>query len=267
MSRLLLLTIACLVLNSSFLTAQTDPDPSSADLSKAETQKLEQHKEKADQAVKADKFKRALRKYEKVLEIDPMHKHALIGVAYSSYVLGQNHDREKKQKQYFDLSLAHAEKAYKMSTMSVDANLMMAMIYDKQMEFVPPAEQLKLAQSVERYTRYVQRFEQRNAKAYYLMGRAYHVMATLPFEVQDKAKDMLPAHMYRKKAIEQLEKAVKLESQRLLYHYTLAQVYEEDLRSKEALEAVNEALKLEPTLEDGGENILMRCRELKFTLD
>lgn len=219
----------------------------------------------ADNAVKTNKFKKALKKYQKILEEDSDNKHALMGVAYTTLIIGENHQLPSSREKYFQMSIEHAQQAYKMSAMSTDANYMMALILDKQAEFVSDEKILGVAQDMKKHAEYALRFEPENAGAYFLLGRAYYIMATIPFEL--RTDEMASVQENLQTSIDYYKKAIALNSKRVLFYYALALAYEEDLRSEEALASINQALSLNPTPEDGGESILMRCQELKFMID
>ncbi len=251
MIRLILSFFTCLVLSFSISNAQAEKGSPKIQI--------------ADAAVKAKKFNKAYKKYKKILEKSSENKHALIGVAYTAAVLGINEQSKIKKEKYFLQSRDYARKAYALSSMSTDANYMMAMILDKQADLSNATDRMQLAQDIKKHVDYTLRFEKNNSGAYFLLGRSYYLLATLPFDT--RSTDTLPVHASLNKAIESFQKAITLNPKRVLYHYALALAYEEDLRSEEALAAVNQALSLNPTPEDGGDDILMRCQELKFMIN
>ncbi|RMG26914.1 MAG: tetratricopeptide repeat protein [Bacteroidetes bacterium] len=253
MSKLIVFISACLVLQFTYTFGQNE--------------RVIRQLHSADQAVKADKFGKALKKYEKILKISPENKHALIGMAYTSSVIGQNQRTNAKKRKYYQQSMQYAQKAYQLSSMSTDANYMMALIKDKQAEFAEAEERIRLAKEMQEHANYTLKFEQENAGAYFLLGRSYFLLATLPFDSRAEVERGIPAQRALELAIENFQKAIKLDPNRVLYYYSLALAYEEDLKIDKALDAVNRALSLEPTPEDGGTSLIMRCQELKFMIN
>lgn len=261
MFKYLSILCTCTLISISVISQPTQRSSEAPELKKAS-----KHIIQADEDVKSGKFGKALKRYERILDNETENKHAMIGISYSCLVLGMNEKSNHLKQKYFKRSRSFAEKAFQFSSMSVDANFMMALVLEKMAEIEHGDRRVSLLKDVWNHANYALRFERDNPGVYYLLGKAHYLIVSSPdYFVQ--AGDEFPNGASMELAIKYLSEAVKMAPHRLLYRYDLAKALEEDLRTTEALEVINGALELGPRIEDGGEKLYMLCQEMKFTLN
>jgi tetratricopeptide (TPR) repeat protein len=210
-----------------------------------EGEKLEKEKKDDD----------ALKKYQEALQLSPVDEMSLFKCSELSSIVGNRQTDKKLRSDYFNAAKTYAETALKQYPSSADANYAMALALEKMAMNSSGKEKLQKIGDIRKYLDSALKFNPDHARAVYLLGKWNMDVSALNVAEKTAVKTIfggLPSASIPK-AIDDFEKARKLDPNYLLNYLDLAKAYKKNGQSDKAIEILNRLIKLPPkTADDNG---------------
>lgn len=206
----------------------------------------------------------ALELYHQVLQDEPNHYIALWRTSLLYSRIGNRLSDEDEQEEYYNRAIDFAERALKVDSTDVQSNFVMSVAMGRKALISGARERVAASRDIKKYVDRALEYDSTHAGSWHVLGRWNFKIANLNWIERTAANTLfggIPGDASNEKAAEQIEKAIELDDEYVLYYYDLATVYEEMDRDQEAIEICQQALEL-PNLTPDDEQIKEDCRQL-----
>lgn len=207
---------------------------------------------------------KALQAYNHILEENPNNFQSLWRSSLLYSRLGNQFDSEDKQKEYYRLGKERAERALAEDSTHTQSNFVMAVAMGRMALIVGAKERVAASRDIKKYADRSIEADPKNPGPWHVLGRWHYEISDLNFAERLAANVLfggIPDGASTEKAVENIEKAIALNPQFILYYYDLAKAYERLDKEEEAIETCETALQ-KPVLVPDDERIKEDCREL-----
>ena len=196
---------------------------------------------------RSQKEELALEKYKQVLATDPVNIKALVRCSELSAAIGARQADKNIKTTYYNLAKDYADKAISANSKNADAYYVRAVAAGKLTEV--ETENKKLVEQVKDIRTYADKavsINPNHGKANYVLGKWNFEVLTLPWAKKAAVKvlygGMPPAAI--ENAYKYMEKCRKLEPYFVLNYLDLAKAYKYDHKPAQAVEVLNQLVKL-----------------------
>lgn len=205
----------------------------------------------------------ALEVYQRILEQNPDHYEALWRRSLLYSRIGNRHDSEEEQREYFDEAKSLAERALQVDSTDTQSNFVMAVAMGRMALIAGARERVAASRAIKRYADKAIELDPSNPGAWHVLGRWHFKIANLSFIERAAANALfggIPGDASNEKAVESMQRAIELMPDYILYHHDLAMVYEEMGETQKAIETCRIALEIESHTPDDP-MLKEECRE------
>lgn len=225
---------------------------------------ISQLEQQADSLYQQYEEEQALELYHQVLQEDPNHYKALWRTSFLYSRIGNRLRSEDEQEAYYNRGINFAERALEVDSTDVQSNFVMSVAMGRKALISGARERVAASRDIKKYIDRALKYDSTHAGAWHVLGRWNFKIANLSWIERTAANTLfggIPGDASNKKAAENIEKAIELNDQYVLYYYDLATVYEEMGRDQEAIEVCQQALELHNVTPDD-EQIKEDCLRL-----
>ena len=182
----------------------------------------------ADQYETSMNDAQAIVTYRKVLAIQPYNIFALCKCSeLCTRIAGRLKDNEVKQDDYYNVAKVYAQSALRVDPLYSDANFVMALTMGKEAIRKGGSEKIKAVKDVKKYADLSIKYDSRNYKAWFVLGKWYYEVSGLNYFERTAVKIFFgalpPATI--DDAINCLEKVKILDPSFILNYLSLAKAY------------------------------------------
>lgn len=225
---------------------------------------ISQLERQADSLYQQYEEEQALELYHQVLQDDPNHYKALWRTSFLYSRIGNRMENEDEQEEYYNRGIDFAERALEVDSTDVQSNFVMSVAMGRKALISGARERVSASRDIKKYVDRALEYDSTHAGAWHVLGRWNFKIANLSWIERTAANTLfggIPGDASNEKAAQNIEKAIELNDQYVLYYYDLATVYEEMGRDQEAIETCQRALELSNLTPDD-EQVKEDCREL-----
>ena len=209
----------------------------------------------------------ALEKYKEVLKKDPNNLTALTSASFLSSKIGVRSSGDTKVKLYND-AREYGERAVKIAPNDAEANYVMGVAMGRIAEFSDTKQKIEYSKDVKKYAEAALEADKTHAGAWHLLGKWNHGVKDLGATKLLIIKTIyggLPKASFET-AIECYNKAIKYDSDYILYYLDLAKSYEKLGQKDYAKAVLKKAMALTPKYVDDPK-YLAECRQMYSNLN
>lgn len=220
--------------------------------------------QRADSLFKIYEEEASLAAYNKILENHPENFTALWRTSLLYSRIGFRIDDEDKKVTYFNKATRRAKHALEIKPKNSYANYVMGVAMGRMALISGAKERVAASRAIKKYAELAIKYDSTNAGAWHLLGRWNFEVDNLNFAERLAANLLfggLPDGASTQKAAAYIERAIKLNPNYILYYHSLAQVYDELGKEKQAVALCRKALKL-PSITPTDPIEKEKCREL-----
>jgi tetratricopeptide (TPR) repeat protein len=196
----------------------------------------------------------ALAIYQEILKASPNHYFSLWQAAVLSVKIGSRYSDETRKESYFDAARQYADRALLIQPEGGESNYAAALALFSQAPLYKAGARLKAFRDLRSYVYLAAEQRPDMPEAWHLLGRWQYRVAHYNLLERAYSKIVLgdvPDGGDSRKAMDNLEKARRLDPQNLQYCYDLARMCRYQGRRRRAIEVLREAKKIPPiTSED-----------------
>ncbi|MDX1618044.1 MAG: tetratricopeptide repeat protein, partial [Balneolaceae bacterium] len=205
----------------------------------------------------------ALEAYKTILEQDPNRFTALWRTSFLYSRIGNRLESEERQREYFNRGIELARRALNVDSTDARSNFVMAVAMGRKAIISRVRERVAASRDIKKYAERAIRLDSTHAGAWHVLGRWHHKVANLGFLERAAANTLFGGipDASEKKAVEAIERAIRLNPKYMLYYYDLARAYRSMGRDEQAIETCEKALGMPPLTPDDPK-IREECREL-----
>jgi tetratricopeptide (TPR) repeat protein len=195
----------------------------------------------------------ALDAYLKVLQVDSTNYEALWNASFLYSRIGNRFEDKDKKKQYFNKAKALAERALRVNSSDAESNFVMSVAMGRMALISGPKARVAASNDIKHYAEEALKYDSLHAGAWHVLGRWNYEVANLNFAERMAANLLfggLPKGASDQNAIEDYKKAIKYDSDNILYYRDLAIVYRHEDQDQNAIETLKKLLSLSPKSPD-----------------
>lgn len=221
-------------------------------------------KQQADSLYQQYEEEQALELYHQVLQEDPNNYEALWRTSFLYSRIGNRMTDEDEQEEYYNRGIDFAERALEVDSTDVYSNYVMSVAMGRKALISGARDRVAASRDIKKYVDRALEVDSTHAGSWHVRGRWNFKIANLSWIERAAANTLfggIPGDASNDKAVQNIEEAIELDDQYVLYYYDLATVYEEMDRDQEAIKICQQALEL-PTLTPDDEQIKDDCRQL-----
>ena len=222
-----------------------------------------------NQLMKAYKDTEALQKCQQVLFTDSLNYEVLCKTSVLHCRIGNRYTDETRKSDYFAGAKKYAEKALKLKPHAAEANYVMALAISNLATTTDAKARIAATFEIKEYLDHTLKANSKHAGAWHLLGRWHFRVANFNLAEATAANVFfggVPQGATNEQAIEAINQAIKLEPQNLIYHYDLARIYKETKNDEACLQVLNEAICIAPATTEDLE-ISRRCKLMMSQMD
>lgn len=210
----------------------------------------------------------ALALYEKVIELEPRQAEALCQASLLHSRIGAQSLDETTRGHHYKIAGEYAFRAVAARPDRADANFAMAFAYNHLSQITPVRKKMILLRDMKHFLDRALEQNPQHADAWHLLGRWHFRAANYTLS------ELLMTNMFMRgvskeasneKAIEAIQKAIQLDSGKIVYYHDLARIYQETKQTEECHALLKKALELELVTAEELE-ISRRCKALLRSL-
>ena len=225
--------------------------------------------QRADSLYDQFEGKEALQLYEQVLEQDSTHYRALWRASFLYSRIGNRFEDKDLKREYFNRALDLAKRALRVDSTDVYSNFVMGVAKGRKALVSGARDRVAASKDIRKYAQRAVRYDSTHAGSWHLLGRWHYEVSNLGFGERLAANLLFggaPKGASMDKAIEYLERAVRLNPRYVIYHHDLAEAYREAGMERKAVEACRSALE-KKTLTHDDPGLKEECRRMVEELD
>lgn len=195
----------------------------------------------------------ALNAYLKVLKFDSTNYNALWNASFLYSRVGNRFDNKEKQKEYFHKAKELAERALKVDSNDAESNFVMSVAMGRMALISGAKARVAASHDIKHYAEMALKYDSLHAGAWHVLGRWNYEVANLNFAERMAAHLLfggLPKGASDQNAINDYKKAIKYDSDNMLYYRDLAIVYKKEGKKQKAVETLKQLLSLNPKSPD-----------------
>ncbi len=209
----------------------------------------------------------ALQSYLPATKLEPKNVALLVHISRAYRYLMSDTPKTTEKLRLGALAVTYAERAAALGPQDAEAQLAVAISYGKLQPLVSSGEKVRTARTIKSQAEKALRLNPRNDLAWHVLGRwnmGYAELTGLKRKLAEIAYGTLPTPTYAD-AAKCFEKAIALNSARVINYIELGQVYSEMGRTADSRRVLNKGLGLKQTDKDDPE-MKQRGREILATL-
>ena len=203
--------------------------------------------QKADSLKKGFHEKEALHTYLQVLDIDSTNFKAVWNASYFYSRVGNRFEDKSQKEAYFKKAKKLAERALRLRPDNAYSNFVMAVAMGRIALIASAKDRVAASNDIKHYVDKSISEDSSLAEAWYVLGRWNYKVDNLNFAERLAANMLfggLPKGASTKKAIRCYQKAIHLNPKVIMYYYSLAVAFHTEHQDQEAIETIDELLKL-----------------------
>lgn len=188
----------------------------------------------------------ALNKYKEILSLDTNNYRAIYRLTEIYAAQGARHKVIKQGLPFYDTANTYLNKAIEVDSANADTYYLMALMSRRMADAVKDRESAEHLRNMKNYTERVVALNPNHAKGWMLLGKWHLDVARATFFAKAAAKTIyggLPKASIDA-AIENLEKAIKIEPYFIEAHFELAKAYEANNQPALQIEVLKKLIKL-----------------------